>query len=49
MRTLIDVFSALLPDLDGNIGSDGLHPTEIGYRRIAETVFAAIRADLEIH
>lgn len=46
---LIDVFSALLPDLDGNIGSDGLHPTEIGYRRIAETVFAAIRADLEIH
>jgi lysophospholipase L1-like esterase len=46
---LIDVFSALLPDLDGNIGSDGLHPTEMGYRRIAETVFAAIRADLEIH
>jgi lysophospholipase L1-like esterase len=45
---LIDVFSALLPDLDGNIGSDGLHPTETGYRRIAETVFAAIRADLEI-
>ena len=47
--SVIDVFSALLPDLDGNIGSDGLHPTEIGYRRIAETVFAAIRADLEIH
>jgi len=46
---LIDLFAALLPDLDGNIGSDGLHPTPLGYRRIAETVFAAIRADLEIH
>lgn len=45
---LIDVFSALLPDLDANISSDGLHLTPAGYRRVAETVFAAIRADLEI-
>jgi lysophospholipase L1-like esterase len=46
---VIDLFSALLPDVDGNIDSDGLHPTALGYRRIAETVFAALRADLEIH
>jgi lysophospholipase L1-like esterase len=45
---LIDVFSALLPDVDANVSSDGLHLTVIGYRRVAETVFAAIRDDLEI-
>lgn len=45
---LIDVFSALLPDVDGNVSSDGLHLTETGYRRLGETVFAAIRADLEV-
>ena len=45
---IIDVFSALLPDVNETIGSDGLHPTELGYRRIAETVFAALRADLEV-
>ncbi|MEO8680965.1 MAG: SGNH/GDSL hydrolase family protein [Vicinamibacterales bacterium] len=45
---LVDVYTALLPDLAANIGPDGLHPTEIGYRRIAETFFAAIRADLEV-
>jgi lysophospholipase L1-like esterase len=45
---LVDVFSALLPDVDANVGSDGLHLTPTGYRRVAETVFAAIRDDLEI-
>lgn len=44
---LIDTFTPLLADVNHTIGSDGLHPTELGYRRIAETVFAAIRADLE--
>jgi lysophospholipase L1-like esterase len=46
---VIDTFGALIPDLNANIGSDGLHPTAAGYRKIAETVYAAIRADLEIH
>lgn len=46
---VIDTFTPLLADLNANIGSDGLHPTPLGYRRLAETVFAAIRADLEIH
>lgn len=45
---VIDTFTALLSDLNANIGSDGLHPTTLGYKRIAETVFAALRADLEI-
>jgi len=46
---VIDTFTPLLADLNANVGSDGLHPTPLGYRHIAEAVFAAIRADLEIH
>jgi len=46
---VIDTFTPLLGDLNANVGSDGLHLTPLGYRRLAETVFAAIRADLEIH
>jgi lysophospholipase L1-like esterase len=45
---LVDVFTALLPDVNANVSIDGLHLTPLGYRRVAETVFAAIRDDLEI-
>ncbi|HEX8028277.1 MAG TPA: SGNH/GDSL hydrolase family protein [Vicinamibacterales bacterium] len=45
---LVDLYTALLPDLNANVSVDGLHLTPLGYRRVAETVFAAIRADLEI-
>ncbi len=45
---LVDLYAALLPDINGNVSIDGLHLTPLGYRRVAETVFAAIRADLEI-
>lgn len=45
---LVDLYAALLPDLNGNVSIDGLHLTPLGYRRVAETVFAAIRADLEV-
>jgi lysophospholipase L1-like esterase len=44
---LVDVFNALLPEVSANVSIDGLHLTPLGYRRVAETVFAAIRADLE--
>jgi lysophospholipase L1-like esterase len=45
---LVDLYSTLLPDVNANVSIDGLHLTPLGYRRVAETVFAAIRADLEI-
>lgn len=45
---LVDVFAALVSDVNGNVTIDGLHLTPQGYRRVAETVYAAIRADLEI-
>jgi lysophospholipase L1-like esterase len=45
---LIDVFNALLPDVNANVDLDGLHLTPAGYQRVAEAVFAAIKADLEI-
>jgi lysophospholipase L1-like esterase len=45
---LVDLYTALLSGVDSYIGVDGLHPTESGYRRIAETFFAAIVADLEV-
>jgi len=45
---LVDLYGALLPDVNANVSPDGLHLTPLGYRRVAETVFAAIRADLEI-
>jgi lysophospholipase L1-like esterase len=45
---LVDLYSALLPDVNANVSIDGLHLTPLGYRRVAETVAAAIRADLEV-
>jgi len=44
---LVDIYSALLPGATQYIGADGLHPTEAGYRKIAETVLASVRAALE--
>jgi lysophospholipase L1-like esterase len=44
---LVDVYAALATDPTRYIGPDGLHPTEAGYLKIAETFFAAIRGDLE--
>lgn len=43
----VDLYGALLPDVLNVIGIDGLHPTEAGYRRMAEIFFAAIRQQLE--
>jgi lysophospholipase L1-like esterase len=44
---LVDLHAALSSDVTRYIGVDGVHPTEAGYEKIAETFFAAIRADLE--
>lgn len=44
---LVDVYEALSTDVDRFIGVDGLHPTEAGYRRIAEVFLEAIKATME--
>jgi len=45
--TFVDLYNALKPEAASVIGIDGLHPTEAGYKRIAEQFFAAISAALE--
>ena len=45
--TYVDLYNAMLPDAPTLIGSDGLHPTESGYRKIADLFFSAIKAALE--
>lgn len=46
--TLVDLYSAILPDVNRYIGVDGLHPNELGYARIADLFFQAIQANLEV-
>jgi lysophospholipase L1-like esterase len=43
----VDLYTAMLADAATLLGSDGLHPTEAGYRRIAELFFTAVRNELE--
>jgi lysophospholipase L1-like esterase len=45
---LVNLFEALSPEAATVIGSDGLHPTEVGYKRRADVFFAAIQAHLEV-
>jgi lysophospholipase L1-like esterase len=45
--TLVDVHAAFAGDLS-LLGPDGLHPTEAGYERIAQTFFTALRTTLEL-
>ena len=44
----VDLYNGMMAEAATLIGSDGLHPTEAGYRRIAEIFFAAIRSELEV-
>ncbi len=46
--TLVDTYAALNMDVNRYIGVDGLHPTEAGYTKIADTFFQAIQAALEV-
>jgi lysophospholipase L1-like esterase len=43
----VDLYSAMVPEAATLIGSDGLHPTEAGYARMAELFLNAIRSRLE--
>ncbi|MBE3072288.1 MAG: hypothetical protein IMZ67_04875, partial [Acidobacteria bacterium] len=45
---LVDLAPAFQTDMDKLIGADGLHPTEVGYQRMAETFFQVITRTLEI-
>lgn len=45
---LVDLHDAVLPNVNSWIGVDGLHPTEAGYARMAETFAAAIQSELEV-
>lgn len=45
---LVDLYAAMLPEVNTLIGVDGLHPNEAGYARMASLFFAAIRANLEV-
>lgn len=45
---LINLYDQLLAEANTVIGSDGLHPTEVGYKRMADVFFAAIQANLEV-
>lgn len=43
----VDLYQALVGNVTLYIGVDGLHPTEVGYQRMAETFFSAVQANLE--
>lgn len=45
---IVDLHAALAGKEDTLLGPDGLHPNEAGYKVMAETFLAAIRATLEV-
>jgi lysophospholipase L1-like esterase len=44
---LVDLYPVFEASLGELIGPDGLHPSEAGYRKIADTFFDAIKQRLE--
>jgi hypothetical protein len=44
---LVDVYQALIDHTDDEIGPDGLHPTQEGYMRIAQSFFETVKQTLE--
>ncbi len=46
--TLVDLYQAFGGTPDPLIDADGLHPTAMGYQKMGETFFTAIRATLEL-
>jgi lysophospholipase L1-like esterase len=43
----VDLYQALVSNVTTFVGVDGLHLTEVGYQKVAETFFAAIQATLQ--
>ncbi len=48
VAVLVDVYAALAPDANRYNSADGRHLSVEGYRKVAETFFAAIQAELEV-
>jgi lysophospholipase L1-like esterase len=46
--TLVDLYTGFGSSPDPYIDSDGLHPTEMGYQKMAQIFFDAIQANLEL-
>lgn len=47
-HVFVDLYNSLLGEASTLIGVDGLHPTEAGYKRIADVFRAAIQVNLEV-
>lgn len=47
--TLVDLYAAFAGQTEVLLGVDGLHPSDLGYRRMAELFFTAITQRLEPH
>jgi len=45
---LVDIYQALATNVTAYIGVDGLHPNEVGYAKMAETFYGAIRAEFDV-
>ena len=43
----VDLYQALVSNVTTFVGVDGLHLTEVGYQKVAETFFASIQATLQ--
>jgi lysophospholipase L1-like esterase len=46
--TFVDLYAALVGNVPLYVGVDGLHLTESGYQKVAETFFTAIQLTLEV-
>jgi len=44
---LVDLYPAFAGSTDTLIGPDGLHPSEAGYQKMADTFYAAVTQRLE--
>lgn len=45
---LVDLYGPMLSGVNMYIGDDGMHPTELGYQKMADIFYAAIRANVEV-
>jgi lysophospholipase L1-like esterase len=44
----VDLYREMIANVSTYIGGDGLHPNELGYKKMAEIFLASIQANLEV-